>query len=67
MQLNVKVTNIVEQIWSTQTNRCTATLNGHSDQVRALAVSGNQLFTGSYDCTIKVSNLTLNDRVRSNV
>jgi WD40 repeat protein len=59
-------TNFALQIWSTQTNRCTATLNGHSDQVRALAVSGNQLFTGSYDCTIKVSHATCKNETRSN-
>jgi F-box/WD-40 domain protein 7 len=45
-----------EQVWSTDTLRCITTLTGHTDQVRALAITDSALFSGSYDCTIKVYN-----------
>ena len=41
-------------MWDAETLICIQTLTGHSDQVRALAVADGNLFSGSYDCTIKV-------------
>ncbi len=37
------------------TLRCVHTLGGHGDQVRALSIANGHLYSGSYDCTIKVS------------
>ena len=37
--------------------RCRHTLKGHGSRVRALALSGNLLFSGSNDKSIKVWNL----------
>ncbi len=46
-----------EQVWSLDTLGRVKTLEGHTDAVRALAVSNGRLFSGSYDGTVKVSSL----------
>jgi len=45
------------RIWDLNTMRCRHVLKGHSSRVRALALSGKQLFSGSNDKSIKVWNL----------
>eukprot|EP01113_Clastostelium_recurvatum_P042568 TRINITY_DN6904_c0_g1_i2.p1 TRINITY_DN6904_c0_g1~~TRINITY_DN6904_c0_g1_i2.p1 ORF type:complete len:113 (-),score=15.94 TRINITY_DN6904_c0_g1_i2:78-416(-) len=37
------------------------TLSGHSDQVRALVVADGKLFSGSYDCSVKVWDLNTHE------
>lgn len=42
------------QVWSLDTLVRLKTLTGHTDAVRALAVSDGKLFSGSYDGSVKV-------------
>ena len=42
------------QVWSLETLGRVKTLTGHTDAVRALAVSNGRLFSGSYDGSVKV-------------
>ena len=42
------------QVWSLDTLQRVKTLTGHTDAVRALAVSNGKLFSGSYDGSVKV-------------
>jgi WD40 repeat protein len=42
------------QVWSTSSLQRVKTLQGHTDAVRALAVSNGKLFSGSYDGTVRV-------------
>jgi F-box and WD-40 domain protein 7 len=42
-------------VWSLDTLGRVKTLTGHTDAVRALAVSNGRLFSGSYDGSVKVS------------
>ena len=44
-------------MWDLNTMRCRHTLKGHASRVRALALSGPLLFSGSNDKSIKVWNL----------
>ena len=44
-------------MWDLNTMRCRHTLKGHASRVRALALSGSLLFSGSNDKSIKVRNL----------
>jgi WD40 repeat protein len=41
-------------VWSLETLGRVKTLTGHTDAVRALAVSNGRLFSGSYDGSVKV-------------
>ncbi len=41
-------------MWSLDTLQRLKTLTGHTDAVRALAVNGGRLFSGSYDGSVKV-------------
>jgi WD40 repeat protein len=40
---------VLLQVWDLNTMMRMKTLNGHTDAVRALAVAGGKLFSGSYD------------------
>ena len=42
------------QVWSLDTLQRLKTLTGHTDAVRALAINGGRLFSGSYDGSVKV-------------
>ena len=42
------------QVWDLATLQKIQTLSGHTDAVRALAVAGGRLFSGSYDSTVRV-------------
>lgn len=42
------------QVWDLASLDLTRSLEGHTDAVRALAVSGGRLFSGSYDATVHV-------------
>lgn len=42
------------QVWDLATLDLIRSLEGHTDAVRALAVSGGRLFSGSYDGTVHV-------------
>lgn len=42
------------QVWDLATLTLVRTLTGHTDAVRALAVAGDRLFSGSYDSTVRV-------------
>lgn len=42
------------QVWDLTTLQRERTLSGHTDAVRALAVAGGRLFSGSYDGTVRV-------------
>jgi len=42
-------------VWSLDTLQRLKTLTGHTDAVRALAINGGRLFSGSYDGSVKVS------------
>ena len=50
------VAQAAEQEWEPNpaTLHCTATLQGHTDGVRALAVGRGKLFSGSFDSTMRV-------------
>ena len=41
------------RVWDLNTYRRVKSLHGHTDAVRALAVSGDVLFSGSYDSTVR--------------
>jgi WD40 repeat protein len=41
-------------VWDVGTGRCEATLEGHTDYVHCLAVSGDRLVSGSWDEMLKV-------------
>lgn len=43
------------QAWDANTLTCLRTLEGHEDNVRVLAVGHNNLFSGSWDKTVRVS------------
>ena len=45
------------QVWDSQTLQCMKTLEGHEDNVRVLAVGDRQVFSGSWDKTIRVWDL----------
>jgi WD40 repeat protein len=45
------------QVWDSQTLQCMKTLEGHEDNVRVLAVGERQVFSGSWDKTIRVWDL----------
>ncbi|KAL0021768.1 hypothetical protein WJX79_006996 [Trebouxia sp. C0005] len=57
-EVSVAPTNILqghdEIVWSVETLQRITTLTGHTDAVRALAVTEGRLFSGSYDSTLKV-------------
>jgi len=42
------------QVWDLNSLMRIKTLSGHTDAVRALAVAGGRLFSGSYDGTVRV-------------
>ncbi len=42
------------RVWDVATGRCKGTLDGHTGDVRCLAVSGDRLVSGSGDKTAKV-------------
>jgi F-box/WD-40 domain protein 7 len=42
------------QVWDAETLKCLRTLEGHSDNVRVLAVGDRYMFSGSWDKTIRV-------------
>lgn len=44
-------------MWDSQTLQCMKTLEGHEDNVRVLAVGDQQVFSGSWDKTIRVWDL----------
>ena len=44
-------------MWDSQTLQCMKTLEGHEDNVRVLAVGDRQVFSGSWDKTIRVWDL----------
>ena len=51
--------HMLHQVWDLNTMRCRHTLKGHSSRVRALAISGNLLFSGSNDKSIKVRHVCM--------
>lgn len=50
----MRYTAATSQVWSLETLGRMKTLTGHTDAVRALAVSNGRLFSGSYDGSVKV-------------
>lgn len=44
-------------MWDSGTLQCMKTLEGHEDNVRVLAVGDQQVFSGSWDKTIRVWDL----------
>ena len=54
-----RLTPCAAQVWSLETLGRVKTLTGHTDAVRALAVSNGRLFSGSYDGSVKVCPLLL--------
>lgn len=41
-------------MWSLESLQRIKTLTGHTDAVRALAVNGSRMYSGSYDGSVKV-------------
>ena len=52
--LNPQPPSALAQVWDLSTLQRVKTLAGHTDAVRALAVSDGRLFSGSYDGTVRV-------------
>jgi F-box/WD-40 domain protein 7 len=42
------------RVWDIDSRRCEHVLEDHTRPVLSLAISGNRLYSGSYDFTIKV-------------
>lgn len=44
---------------------CKATMIGHSDAVRCLAVTGDQLISGSYDSLLKIWDISTGECINT--
>ena len=44
----------MHQVWDAKSFKCLGTLEGHTDNVRVLAVNDHYLFSGSWDKSIRV-------------
>ncbi len=45
------------KVWDIEKGVLVHSLQGHLHSVRCIEIAGNQLVSGSYDCTCRVSNL----------
>lgn len=50
------------KVWDIDHGRMIHDLRGHADAVRCIEVAGNQIVSGSYDCTCRVSTKSLDGR-----
>jgi WD40 repeat protein len=50
------------RVWDIDSRRCEHVLEDHTRPVLSLAISGNRLYSGSYDFTIKVCTRTCSRR-----
>lgn len=55
------------RVWDIDRGRMLRVLEGHEQSVRCLEVAGNQVVSGSYDYTCRVSSATLRMRTYANV